>query len=95
MFSLPHGKRTIRLDESTVSGSDIGGTIWAPAADKPHKMPVGGLLMDMTESMVENFRKHHMKCCFAWAAVENKKRAALKNKGLNVITCPKPLKKMC
>ncbi len=85
--------RTIRLDESTVSGIlTIGGTILGTSRDKPHKMPVGGQLMDMTESMVENYRKHHLDVLICLGGGGTQKSALrLKNKGLNVITLPKTI----
>ncbi len=85
--------RTIRLDENTVSGIlTIGGTILGTSRDKPHKMPVGGQLMDMTESMVENYRRHHLDVLICLGGGGTQKSALrLKNKGLNVITLPKTI----
>ena len=53
--------RTLRLDESTLSGIlTVGGTILGTSRDKPHKMPIGGKLLDMTDAMVETYNRHHL-----------------------------------
>src|SRR5512140_3323143 len=53
--------RTIVLDESALSGIlTIGGTILGTSRDKPHRMPVGGQLLDMTDAMVETYNRHHL-----------------------------------
>ena len=47
--------RTIPLDEAAVSGIlTRGGTILGASRDKPHSMPVGDKLVDMTEAAAEN-----------------------------------------
>ena len=45
--------RTIDLGGSALSGLlTQGGTILGTSRDKPHKMPIGGKFMDMTDAMV-------------------------------------------
>ncbi len=36
----------------------IGGTILGTSRDKPHKMPVGDRIMDMTDVMIDVFKKN-------------------------------------
>ena len=52
--------RTMRLDEQALSGIlTVGGTILGTSRDKPHRMPVGGKTLDMTDAMVAVYRRHH------------------------------------
>src|SRR5690606_12631848 len=51
--------RTVRLNGSALSGIlTIGGTILGTSRDKPHKMPMGGDSLDMTDVIVNNYHKH-------------------------------------
>ena len=51
--------RTVRLTTDMLSGIlTVGGTILGTSRDKPHRMPVGGKLMDMTDVIVANYEKH-------------------------------------
>ena len=53
--------RTLLLDEKALSGIlTVGGTILGTSRDKPNRMPVGGQFLDMTDAMVENYKKHHL-----------------------------------
>ena len=53
--------RTTTLTRTTLSGIlTIGGTILGTSRDKPHSMPIGGKTMDMTDVIVETYRKHHL-----------------------------------
>ncbi|MDD5728775.1 MAG: 6-phosphofructokinase, partial [Victivallales bacterium] len=55
--------RTIRLDEHSVSGIlTVGGTILHTSRNKPHKMPIGEEIIDMTDVIVENYQKHQLEC---------------------------------
>ena len=38
----------------------LGGTILGTSRDKPHKMQVGNKITDMTDVMLENYRKYHL-----------------------------------
>ncbi len=50
--------RTVRLDGGILSGIlTLGGTILGTSRDKPHKMPVGGKTMDMTDVIVDNYQR--------------------------------------
>jgi 6-phosphofructokinase 1 len=85
--------RTMRLDQDILSGIlTVGGTILGTSRDKPHKMPVGGKLLDMTDVMVENYEKHHLDVLVCLGGGGTQKNALrLVDKGLNVITLPKTI----
>ena len=53
--------RTIRLDDAALSGIlTVGGTILGTSGDKPHRIPIGGDIMDMTGVIADNYEKHHL-----------------------------------
>mgnify|MGYP000999988572 FL=1 len=53
--------RSVILDEQHLSGIlTFGGTILGTSRDKPHRMPVGDKLLDMTDAMLEVYEKHHL-----------------------------------
>jgi len=85
--------RVFRLGRSELSGIlTVGGTILGTSRDKPHKMPVGGKTMDMTDVMVENYHKHHLDalvCLGGGGTAKNAYRLA--KKGLNIICLPKTI----
>lgn len=85
--------RIIRLDSATLSGIlTLGGTILGTSRDKPHKMPIGGKEMDMTDVMVDNYKKHHLDALVCLGGGGTQKNAfKLHEKGLNVITLPKTI----
>jgi 6-phosphofructokinase len=59
--------RTVRMDNSMLSGIlTLGGTILGTIRDKPHKMPMGGKLVDMTDVIVENYHKTTLMPWFVW-----------------------------
>lgn len=75
--------------------SDIltkGGTILGTSRDKPHRMPMGGKMLDMTDAIVETYQKHHLDvlvCLGGGGTIKNAFR--LMQKGLNVVTLPKTI----
>jgi 6-phosphofructokinase 1 len=85
--------RSMRLDGGELS--DIltrGGTILGTSRDKPHKMPVGGRVRDMTDVIVGNYHDNHLDCLVCLGGGGTLKNALrLKEKGLNVITLPKTI----
>ncbi len=85
--------RTVRLERESLSGIlTLGGTILGTSRDKPHRMPVAGKMMDMTDVIVENYKKHHLDALVCLGGGGTQKNAlTLKNKGLNVITLPKTI----
>jgi len=85
--------RFIRLNRSNLSGIlTVGGTILGTSRDKPHKMPAGGKMMDMTDVIVENYKQHHLDalvCLGGGGTIKNAWHLA--QRGLNVITLPKTI----
>ena len=85
--------RTMALDGGQLSGIlTTGGTILGTSRDKPHRMPVNGKLLDMTDVIVDNYRANHLDCLVCLGGGGTVKNALrLKEKGLNVITLPKTI----
>jgi len=85
--------RTMALDGGQLSGIlTLGGTILGTSRDKPHKMPIGGKLMDMTDAIVGNYHEHHLDCLVCLGGGGTLKNALrLKQRGLNVINLPKTI----
>jgi ATP-dependent phosphofructokinase / diphosphate-dependent phosphofructokinase len=85
--------RTINLDESALSGIlTVGGTILGTSREKPNRMPVGGKLVDMTDAMVETYKRHHLDVLVCIGGGGTHKNAyKLMEKGLNIITIPKSI----
>lgn len=85
--------RTVRLNGAALSGIlTVGGTILGTSRDKPHKMPIGGKKLDMTDAMVDTYESHHLDvlvCLGGGGTAKNAYR--LQQKGLNVITLPKTI----
>jgi len=69
-----------------------GGTILGASRDKPHRMPVGNQMLDMTDVIVNNYRKHHLDVLVCLGGGGTQKNALrLKQAGLNIITLPKTI----
>jgi len=85
--------RTMELDNAALSGIlTQGGTILGTSREKPHRMPVGGKLVDMTGVMAENYRKHNLDVLVCLGGGGTQKNAyRLAQQGLNVITLPKTI----
>ena len=85
--------RTLQLDSHNLSGIlTMGGTILGTSRDKPHKMPVGGKILDMTEALAETYHKHHLDVLVCLGGGGTQKSAyRLLQAGLNVITLPKTI----
>lgn len=85
--------RLMRLDRETLSSIlTRGGTILGTSRDKPHKMPVGGEVMDMTEVICDNYRRHNLDVLICIGGGGTQKNAyRLAQKGLNIITLPKTI----
>lgn len=85
--------RPVRLDEQGFSGIlTIGGTILRTSRNKPHKMPVGKEIIDMTDAIVENYHQHQLECLICIGGGGTHKSALkLKKKGLNILTLPKTI----
>lgn len=85
--------RTMRLDRETLSSIlTRGGTILGTSRDKPHKMPVGSEVMDMTELICDNYKKHNLDALICIGGGGTQKNAyRLAQKGLNILTLPKTI----
>ncbi len=85
--------RAIELNENALSGIlTLGGTILGTSREKPHRMRVGRRFMDMTDAIVENYRRNHLDVLVCIGGGGTQKNAyRLMQKGLNVITLPKTI----
>ena len=85
--------RTMELDDDTLSGIlTLGGTILGTSRDKPHRMPIGGKLLDMTDVIAENYHKHNLDVLVCMGGGGTQKNAyRLAKKGLNILTLPKTI----
>jgi 6-phosphofructokinase len=87
------GNRTIRLEGEALSGIlTLGGTVLGTSRDKPHKMPVGDTVMDMTQVILDTYETHHLDALVCLGGGGTQKNAyRLMKAGLNVITLPKTI----
>jgi len=85
--------RTEPLDSSALSGIlTLGGTILGTSRDKPHKMPMGDELLDMTDVIIANYHKHNLDALVCLGGGGTQKSAyRLMQKGLNIVTLPKTI----
>jgi 6-phosphofructokinase 1 len=85
--------RTTELMGGQLSGIlTQGGTILGTSRDKPHKMPVGGKVLDMTDVIVDSYHANNLDCLVCLGGGGTQKNALrLKSKGLNVVTLPKTI----
>lgn len=86
-------RRTSRLDGEALSGIlTRGGTILGTSRDKPHRMSVGGKILDMTDAIVESYKAEYLDALICLGGGGTQKNAyRLMQKGLNVITLPKTI----
>ncbi len=85
--------RTVRLEGEILSGIlTLGGTILGTSRDKPHKMPVGSKVQDMTEVMIDNYHRHNLEALICIGGGGTQKNAyRLAQAGMNVLTLPKTI----
>ena len=85
--------RYVRLDSDALSGIlTVGGTVLGTSRDKPHRMDVGGEVMDMTTVMLENAAALELDGLIAIGGGGTHKNVAmLAGKGLPIITLPKTI----
>jgi 6-phosphofructokinase 1 len=85
--------RLLRLERSMLSSIlTLGGTILGTSRDKPHKMPVGGEMMDMTEVICDNYHRHNLDALVCIGGGGTQKNAfRLAERGLTVLTLPKTI----
>lgn len=85
--------RIMQIGSKQLSGIlTDGGTILGTSRDKPHKMLIGGKILDMTDTIVETYQRHHLDALVCLGGGGTQKNALrLKQVGLNVITLPKTI----
>ncbi|MGI6524864.1 MAG: 6-phosphofructokinase [Bdellovibrionota bacterium] len=85
--------RVTDLSGDVLSGIlTIGGTILGTSRDKPKKVFVDGKTVDMTEVIVNNYRKHALDALVCIGGGGTQKNAyQLVEEGLNIITLPKTI----
>ena len=85
--------RYIKLDSASLSGIlTHGGTILGTSRDKPHKMPMNGKVVDVTDKIIRNCNKLGIEALVCLGGGGTQKNAArLMEHGLNVITLPKTI----
>ncbi|MCF7688071.1 MAG: 6-phosphofructokinase [Cephaloticoccus sp.] len=86
--------RYMPVDNPLVSGILAqGGTFLGSSRDKPHKMPMGGKVLDMTEVAVANYHKLNLDClvCLGGNGTQKNALKLLQKGGINVLTLPKTI----
>ncbi len=85
--------RSVPLTRPELSGIlTIGGTILGTSRDKPHRMQVGNKTLDMTEVIVETYKRHHLDALVCLGGGGTQRNAfRLHEAGLNVVTLPKTI----
>ena len=85
--------RRLKLDKAALSGIlTVGGTILGTSRDKPHRMLIDGRTRDMTDVIVENYKKNDLTGLVCLGGGGTQKNALyLAKAGLNVITLPKTI----
>jgi len=85
--------RSVQLKSSSFSGIlTRGGTILGTSREKPHRMPVGDKVMDMTTVMIENYHKSRLDALVCLGGGGTQKNAyRLMENGLNIVTLPKTI----
>jgi len=85
--------RTLRLEGAALSGIlTLGGTILGTGRDKPHRMPVGGAELDMTDVLIDTYNQHRLDVLVCLGGGGTQKSAhRLMKEGLNIITLPKTI----
>lgn len=86
--------RTVALDNQAVSGIlTQGGTFLGSSRDKPHKMPQGNRVVDMTDRVVRTYERLKLDCLVCLGGNGTQKTAFRMHErgGLNVLTLPKTI----
>lgn len=85
--------RSVQMKSRSFSGIlTTGGTILGTSREKPHRMPVGNKVMDMTKVLVENYQKNRLDALICLGGGGTQKNAfRLMEKGLNIVTLPKTI----
>ncbi len=84
---------TLKLDRRALSGIlTVGGTILGTGRDKPHKMEIHGVVRDMRDVMVRNYKLNKLDALVCIGGGGTHKNALrLLEKGLNIVTLPKTI----
>jgi 6-phosphofructokinase len=70
----------------------VGGTILGTSREKPNRMPIGGKEVDMTDAMLDVYKRHHLDVLVCIGGGGTQKNAyKLLKKGLNILTIPKSI----
>jgi phosphofructokinase-like protein len=86
--------RTMELTNGMMSGIlTQGGTFLGSSRDKPHKMPVGQRVVDMTNVAVRNYQRLKLDCLVCLGGNGTQKNALRLHQrgGINVLTLPKTI----
>ncbi len=86
--------RTMSLDARLVSGLlTEGGTLLGTSRDKPHKMPMGSEIMDMTEVAVANMKRMNIDClvCIGGNGTQKNAQRLRQATDIGVMTLPKTI----
>jgi 6-phosphofructokinase 1 len=87
--------RTFPLDNRIVSGLlTEGGTLLGTSRDKPHKMPMGGKIMNLTDVAVANMRRMNIDCLVCIGGNGTQKNALRLRKAcpdIGILTLPKTI----
>lgn len=85
--------RSVPLEGEILSGIlTLGGTILGTSRDKPHKMPIGDKVLDMTAVMLDNYRRHNLEALVCIGGGGTQKNAhRLSHLGMNIVTLPKTI----
>jgi 6-phosphofructokinase 1 len=86
--------RTMALDGRLVSGLlTQGGTLLGTSRDKPHKMSMGGSVMDMTEVAVSNMKRMNIDClvCLGGNGTQKNAWRLRQATDIGVLTLPKTI----
>ncbi len=86
--------RTVTIEDKDVSNIlTRGGTFLGSSRDKPHKMTMGGKVMDMTDVAVGNLKRLHVDClvCLGGNGTQSNALRLHEKGGINVLTLPKTI----
>ena len=84
---------TVKLGKKELAGIlTLGGTILGTSRDKPHRMMISGRERDMTDIIVENYRRNKLEALVCIGGGGTHKNALkLVEKGLRILTLPKTI----
>jgi 6-phosphofructokinase 1 len=86
--------RFVPIDNPLVSGILAqGGTFLGSSRDRPHKMKVGGKVVDMTDVAARNYQKLKLDClvCLGGNGTQKTALRLSERGGINVLTLPKTI----